>query len=361
MENLFELTKALVNIPTISGFEKDSAKRIIEVSQKYTGIQFDEVSITPHGSILLGLVCGKPGAKRLVFDAHYDTIGFMVTKHEGNGFVRVTNIGGIDTGILNAAEIELYGKRTIRAFFSSVPPHLSKSTEKVKIGELFVDTGLDDKTLREICPVGTPGGFCCETTRLQNNRIASKSLDDKICMSAILCAMKELYENRPKNIDVYAHFSCGEEKSMLGGATFADNFRADAVVVLDVNFAKEATSRLGEYIEFEKGPGVSISSTTSRVLTNAIYQCAQRHNLPLQRVVEMTSTGTNANIIGRRYTGIHAAVLSVPLRYMHTSVETVSLCDVKATAQLLAEFAADNDEEFCCIPVYVIKGGGGLI
>ena len=160
----------------------------------------------------------------------------------------------------------------------------------------------------------------------------------------------------PLQINALA-LSCGEEKSMLGGATLAQNLKADAYIVLDVNFAKEQTSRDGEYLEFEKGAGISISSATSHVLTRAIFNSAKKHAHNLQRVVEMTNTGTNANIAGRKCTGTHTAVLSIPLRYMHTSVETVSVEDCFSCAEILRDFAYDCDKEFPCESLYRIKGG----
>ena len=356
-QKFIDFVSALVNIPTVTGFEKQNAEKIADIVKKYTGIQFDSQSITPSGSVILEMTCKKPGAKRLVFDAHYDTVGFMVTKHVQNGFVQVTNLGGIDTGILYGAQAELYGKQTIRGFFTSTPPHLSKNESRADISEILIDTGLDDDTLKELCPIGTPAGFYETVLKLANGKIASKSLDDKICVAAAAKALEMLFENRPQNLDVCLHLSCGEEKSMLGGATFAQNLKADAYIVLDVNFAKEQTSRDGEYLEFEKGAGISISSATSHVLTRAIFNSAKKHAHNLQRVVEMTNTGTNANIAGRKCTGTHTAVLSIPLRYMHTSVETVSVEDCFSCAEILRDFAYDCDKEFPCESIYRIKGG----
>ncbi len=360
MEQFIKLVRDLVETPTVSGFEKQNLSRICDIAKEYTGIQ-TEVAITPAGSVLLGRMGADANAKKLVLDAHIDTIGFMVTKHYDGGFVQVTNIGGIDTGILYSHGVELYGKRTVKGFFVSTPPHLSKDNKKGEISDILIDTGLCDDELKEICPIGTPCGFESKLTHLMNGRISCKNLDDKICAAAALQAFKLFYEKESKGgVELYVHLSVGEEKSLRGGATFAYNFRADACIVLDVNFAKEKTSHDGEYLEFDKGPGVSVSAATSISFTDAIYKSALKNSHKIQRVVEMVSTGTNANVLGRKYTGTQTAVLSIPLRYMHTSVETVSVSDALECAEVLCDFARDCGNDFPVESFRVIKGGGNI-
>ena len=357
MESIFDLTQALTALPSVSGFEKKSAARLEQLAREYTGIQFDISETAPSGSLLVGIKARESGAKTLVLDAHFDTVGFIVTEHCKNGFVRLTNIGGIDAGILHAAEIELYGKETLRAFFVSTPPHLSKNAGAASVSDILADTGLSDEMLKELCPLGTPAGFRRVCSRLQNGRIASPSLDDKACIAVILETLRRLDARHTQNLNVCAHFSSGEEKSGFGASTFAYNFKADACVILDVNFAKEKDSKNGEYIEFDRGGGVSISSTTSRPLTDALISSANKHSHPFSRIVEMTNTGTNAQILARKGGGTPCAVFSVPLRYMHTSVECVSEADMISCAETLSDFILDLNADFPCEPVYLVRGG----
>ena len=357
MHKLLSLIRELTAVPTVSGYEKSGMNTLADAAVKYTGIRNPHMRILPSGSVIFGIQSKDPDAKTLVFDAHADTIGFTVTEHCGNGFVKVSAIGGIDSGILPASEAELYGKRTLRAFFTSVPPHLASSDKKTPLSELMLDTGLSDGELSELCPIGTPGGFHAPVTLLANNRIASKSLDDKLCIAAICHALKLINESVTDVINVYAHLSVGEEKSMRGASTLAENFRADGCVVLDVNFAKEQSSYPGEYIPIDGGAGLSLSASTNRAFTDAIYQSAQKHGVKCSRIVEMQSTGTNANIMGRMSTGIQTAVLSLPLKYTHTSVACASLDDVISCAKLLKCFAADCAKKFPRLSETVHKGG----
>ena len=361
-DELFSLVEKLCALPTVSGHEYMSADEIRKLSEDYADGFFDSSEITPSGSVLLWHHAKNKDAKTLLFDAHIDTVGFAVSELLGGGFVRLENIGGIDTAILKACEIEIYGKEKLRAFFSSVPPHLSKlknAEEAEKVSDTFVDTGLSDEDCRKLIPIGTPCAYVPKTVRLMNGRISSTSLDDKICIAALLETARLLSEDKIDNINVCVQLSTGEERGAKGANATA--FAAGDVcecIVLDVNFAKEAGSTPGTYIEMDKGAGLSLSACTSRELTDRIFEFAQQNNIPCQRVVELCDTGTNAQIIARVANGIKSAVLSIPLKYMHTSVETASLEDVSLCAELLGAYVRYSDKNGMSIPVYNYKEGG---
>ncbi len=337
MKELYNFLTSIVEIPTISGFESENITKIAELCLHYSGTFFDGYEILPSGSVLFCRKCGKDNAKKIVLDAHIDTIGFAVSELCGDGYVKVTNLGGVDPYILPATPVKIYGKEEIYAVFSSVPPHLSKKDEKqdLKISDLYVDTGLDDKALSEFVQVGTPVGFAERPTRLQNGIVASHSLDDKACMAAaILCCRKLVQSGKAPDCDVYVHFACGEERNALGAKTLPYILDADACIVLDVNFAKALGIESYESLVLGKGAGVSYSASTKRSFTDFIVDVAKKHGLPMQSVVEMRSTGTNATQMHRN--GIASAVLSVPLKNMHTFSEEVALSDIEACADVLS-------------------------
>jgi len=355
----FETIKLLTETLTVSGFEKQSAQKIIKIARDCTGDFFDSAKVSPTGSVVLSHSCKKPGARRFLLDAHIDTIGFAVSELCGEGFVRVCPVGGIDVNILPACEVLLYGKKTVRGFFTSVPPHLAADDKLPKISELLVDTGIPDSEINDIIPVGTPVGFASKTTRLLNGRIASPSLDDKLCAAAILRAASMLCGIELCSTDVYVIFSVGEEKTSLGAKTAFELTKPDAALVLDVNFADSAGTKPSECLKLGGGAGVSISSTTSRRLTEFIQSTAKKHGLPCQFVVEITSTGTNATQLARQGHGVPTAVLSLPLRYMHTCSETAALSDLEDCAKLLAAVISEYDKDNICVPVYIKKRGDG--
>ncbi len=361
MEELFKLIKTLCSLPTVSGHEYMSAKKIRDLSTGYADGFFDSAELASTGSVLLWHHASDKNAGTLLIDAHLDTIGFVVSGLLEGGFVRFENAGGIDTSILPACEIEIYGKETVRAFFSSVPPHLSKisgENSSTKVSDTFADTGLTKEQCEKLIPIGTPAAFLPKTDMLLNSRIASVSLDDKICMAAALEMAKMLASEKENiNVNICVQFSTGEERDARGAYASANLVDADECIVLDVNFAKEMTSKPGAYLEMEKGAGLSLSACTSRELTERIYDVARENEVSCQRIVELCDTGTNAQVLSRMGKGIKTAVLSIPIRYMHTSVETAALSDVRECARLLSVYVKHISTNGISKPVYDYKEG----
>lgn len=347
MENieLFEFLRNITGIPTVSGFEKINIEKIAKMCMDFTLGFFDGYEILPSGSILFTKVGKNKNPKKLMLDAHIDTVGFIVSEICGDGFVKVTNIGGIDPYILPATPVNILGKETVYGVFTSVPPHLADKNEKnkFKVSDLYIDTGLTDEKLHEIIDTGNPVCFNQKPEMLLNNIIASPFLDDKSCCLSAMLACRILAEkNSMPECDLYVHFSVGEEKTQLGAKTISFAVDADACIVLDVNFAYTEGVKEYESLKLGQGPGVSYSASIKRELTDFIVQTAKNYDIALQSVVEMRSTGTNASYIHRN--GLACAVLSLPLKNMHTFSETVCLDDMSHCALILAHVITDFDK-----------------
>ncbi|MBE6682188.1 MAG: M20/M25/M40 family metallo-hydrolase [Ruminococcaceae bacterium] len=354
MEKLKGFLKDLIYFPTVSGYEKMSADSIIRLCTDYYGKPFDECRITATGSIILAKKCGKKDAKKLCFDAHLDTIGFAVSEICGDGYLRLAPLGGIDANILPSSEVLILGKQRIRGIVSSIPPHLSSSDKLPAVGELLIDTGFTDEHLREVVSVGNPVMLYPHFTKLLGDRISSVSLDDKICIAAAVEALRKTDDL--ENTDIYLYFSSGEERGGNGSHHIYEEIAPDALIVLDVNFAKEKGSVDGEYGVLSEGAMMSFSAVTSIKFTRFVLECAKGEKLQL--VNEMTYTGTNADVSARVGLGIPTAVVSIPIKYMHSSVETADMNDVISCANILCNVAEEYDKSPVCIPVY-FKGGAG--
>ena len=354
MKKLKSFLKDLIYLPTVSGYEKMSAEAIIKLCSDYLGTDFDEARITATGSIILAKKCGKKDAKKLCFDAHLDTIGFAVSEICGDGYLRLAPLGGIDANILPSSEVLILGKERIKGIVSSIPPHLSSSDKLPAIGELLIDTGCTDEHLREIVSVGNPVMLYPHFTELLGDRISTISLDDKVCIAAAIEAVRNT--SNLENTDLYLYFSSGEERGGNGSHHIYEEIQPDALVVLDVNFAKEKGSVDGEYGVLSQGAMMSYSAVTSVKFTRFVESCAKGEKLQL--VNEMTWTGTNADVSARVGLGIPTAVVSIPIKYMHSSVELCDMKDVESCANILTKVAMEYDKAPVCIPVY-FKGGAG--
>ncbi len=330
----------LTEIPGVSGSEELFSDEIIKTVFEYTSF-FDKCEKLSCGGLVFSHFCGKQGAPKLLFDAHLDTVGFVVTELLSAGFVRVRPVGGVDKRLLFASEIEIYGKEKIPAVFISTPPHLAKKDgDKLPdISDIYVDTGLSEEKLSELVRIGDSCSFAYTMREHLNGIISSRSMDDRVCACAIIHAAKMLETaNKELGCDILFSFSSAEEVNGSGGEILG-KLMCDGAVVLDVNFGRDKDIHEKESYVLGDGCGVSYSCTTSRVMTDALVNCAKNAGIALHTLMEATHTGTNAHFLSNAHLGTPCAVLSIPEKYMHSAFEAVNVSDILSCASLLCAFA----------------------
>ena len=340
MEKVLEFAKQLCALPSVSGFEEMAFEGLEAICKD----MFDETYTNPAGSFTGVIRCGKKDAKILLLDAHLDEIGFIVSRVYDDGFLSVVRAGGVDPRVLSAAEVTVYGKRTVKGVFTSKPPHLQapgESAKKIELDDLYIDTGLTGEELKSLVRIGDCANARSPITELKNNYIMGKSLDDKICIAQILRAV-QLIDRSKLGVDIYCLFSSGEEIGGKGAITGAFSIDADWAVALDVCncFMPKGRESLKE-LRPGRGSVISYSSTTNRRVTTLLMDTARKYGIKFQPKGEPGHTGTNAHHIQISHSGIPCTNMSVPLRYMHTPVEVINLEDVKTGAEILARFAED--------------------
>ncbi|MBQ8393724.1 MAG: hypothetical protein IJX51_08190 [Clostridia bacterium] len=336
MDFIKESLKELCSLMTVSGFEKKSRTRLFEIARQY----FDEASEDSFGNFIFVKKSLNNNAPRLMIDAHFDMVGMMVTDILEGGFLSVTNIGGLDARILPSAEVTVYGKREIYGLISSIPPHLSKSGKGnvPKIEELYIDTGYSKDELKELVPVGSPVVINGEYTELQNGFVAAASLDDKACVCAIFDAVRRMSAEELK-YDIYATVSAQEETGKCGAALSACRIRPRMAIITDVNFGAIEGDKDYDSIVCGKGASVDISALTDRKLTRGVMRLLDKEGVPYQRICEPSYTYTNNDLVSVTGEGIPTVLMSIPLRSMHTPVETVCLKDIRSLADILIRVA----------------------
>lgn len=332
-ELLFKLSETM----SISGFEKYAADEICGLLSPF----FDEYRMMPNGNQIYIKHSKKENAPKLLLDAHIDEIGMMVAEIKEGGFIRVSALGGIDTRILLAGEVIIYGSEPVYGIVCSTPPHLQKAGENTKlpqVNELIIDTGFTAEALASKgVSLGTAVGFRPVNTELAGGFLSGKGFDNKCCVAAAAETMR-LIGDEDTGWDIYLLCACREETGAAGAKTGAFDIYPDACIVLDVNLAFVPGTERHKTVKAGDGPSVSLSAVTDRSLTRAITDCAKSNGLRCQTVVEAADTGTDANAIPFIREGIPTAVVSVPLKNMHTYSEVISVEDVADTAKLLAAF-----------------------
>lgn len=344
-EKILEIFEKLKSFMTVSGYETVNAENIAEYVISETDGFFEKSEITALGSVIFYHFSKNANAKTLLIDAHIDTIGLTVSEICG-GFLRCAPVGGNDRRILPTAEVEIYGKERIRGVFSSVPPHLADKNAKDVLpdfSDFLIDTGKSDDELKKAVFVGAPAVFMGKTERLLENKIASVHLDDKICAAAIIAACK-LASKSGVDCNVTLLLSSGEETGEGGAQTSAFVTEADGAVAVDVNFAKQRGVEDRQSSKLGDGAMISRSAATDKRMTDIVIDAAEKAKIPHKIIAEVCGTGTNGDVLNVASGGTPCAVLSIPIKYMHTPCEMCSLDDALAVANLILQIMKNFDE-----------------
>ena len=338
---LKNLITELSSLMSITGYEDNCSEKIKEIAEKC----FDEYFCDNIKNQILVKKCGRDGAPKIVIDTHFDEIGMYVAEIKDGGFLKVVNIGGLDTRILSAADVVVYGKKTINAVVASTPPHLSDpgDREKLKsVDELLIDTGYLKEELEKIVSIGTPIGFRPKYTELLNSQLAGKGFDDKACTA---CAVKAIAETPKENLagDVYLMLSAHEETDRLGGVVCGTyKIDPDYAMVVDVNLGKTPDTKSRETVEMGGGIALTLSAVTDRRLTKMTAELCEEKEIKYQRIVSATSTGTNATALSLVRGGVPVVDVGLPLKSMHTYNEILNLDDANELVKLIIAFVSSE-------------------
>ncbi len=275
--------------------------------------------------------------KTILLDAHIDQVGFIVTNVDSNGFLTVSACGGIDLRHLPTKEVIIHGKKDITGVFSATPPHLTKEEIKFdSIDKLKIDTGLNEKAADYISPgdfVTFKNGFL----PLQNSRVCSKSLDNRAgCAALVMLAERLSKKELPVNVTML--FSDSEELGLRGARTASYAVDAHSAIVIDVSFGDAPDVPAAKCGKLGEGAMIGISPILNRSITRRLEEIAQSNNIPFQREVMGSSTGTNADVISIAKSGIDCGLISIPLRNMHTDCEIVDTADILSVVDILEKF-----------------------
>lgn len=337
--NLVQTLSDLCQVPAVTGFERAGAEAVVSLLAPLV----DEVRIDKVGSVIGVRRCGQENARTVLLDAHLDQIGFVVTEVLDGGFLRFAPVGGIDPRMLLGGEVDILTDEPLYGVISCTPPHLLKPGEEdkaVPIHEMLIDTGLLDAKTR--VKVGTPIVFRQKMLQLSGDSITGKCLDDRAGVVSILYALEKLKETALA-VDLAVLISVQEETSSLGAIAGGYALRPDYAIAVDVTHAKSPDAP----DEFEYGGGVAIGlgPNLNTALSKALIRTAKAEGMDYQLEVMEGFTGTNAWDLQIAGTGAATALLSIPLRYMHTPIETIKLSDLESVGDLIYHFLRTFDGE----------------
>jgi endoglucanase len=258
----------------------------------------------------------------------------------------------VDPSIMQAADVIVYGRETLRGVVVSTPPHLRPKDEEGKlpaVDEMMVDVGYDlpAEKLEKIVPVGTPIGFAPYYTELSGGKegekcLSGKSFDNKACGAAAAYAIATT-PREALAADVCLLLSSYEETNRLGGVSAAIwRTRPICAMVVDVNLARVPDTKKFETVPFGKGVSISVSAATDRALTKATRALCDQHDIPYSMIAAPSSTGTNAATVNLVGAGVPVVDVGLPLKNMHTYEEILCEQDVRALCDLVRAFVTDG-------------------
>ncbi len=330
---MIEILKTLSDMGGISGFEYTVSPYVEKLLTPYC----DSVTVDKGGNVVGMIYAEEKDAPTVMIEAHMDGIGLMVKEITDRGFLTFVPIGGIDPRILPSAEVIVCGKEALFGVIGAKPPHLQTAEDKKKapkIEDMAIDIGMTKEDAEKLISVGDMVYFKTEAVALANGMLAGKYLDDRAGVVSLLHCLKKL---QGKKLPYHLAVLCAvqEEVGLRGAVMGTHNIAPDVAFVVDVCHGNTPDS--GSDSTFKPGSGtvLCIGPNLHPKLTETAKKLAEEKEIQLSLEVEGGDTGTDAWAAQVSRTGVATMLLSIPLRYMHTTVETLSMEDVTATGDLL--------------------------
>ena len=325
--DILELMQTLNACHGPSGNEGQVAAAIRALAAPYV----DEVTTDALGS----LICHKRGSgPRVMFAAHMDSIGFIITHIDEHGFLRFGQVGGLSAHDLPGTPVRFKnGTRGVVAVQGKV------EAKDWKLDHLYIDIGAKDRAeAAEKVRVGDTAVY--DTTPfVTGRRLFSPYLDDRIACAVLLAAMERL---KPSDNDLYFVFTTQEEVGARGARTAAYRIDPDYGIAVDVTDSDDIPDAPHE-CSSAAGKGAAIKVMDSSVICHpavvkTLEDLALARDIPYQMDV-LRFGGTDAGVIHQSRAGVYTGGISVATRYVHTPLEMADLDDIEACADLVAAFA----------------------
>ncbi|MBQ9985306.1 MAG: M20/M25/M40 family metallo-hydrolase [Oscillospiraceae bacterium] len=330
--DILSIINKLSEHPSPSGFEHSASKWL----ETYMSRFFEKTDTDSFGNVYGIRKCGKKNAKCLLLDAHIDEIGLIVTG-EKVGFLTFATLGGVDPRILPACEVTVLSNPPRDGVITVSPPHLltAKDMENaVSIEDLFIDVGAEGKSGIE---VGTPVVFTSSPVKLRENYVSARALDDRASLASILRAI-DMLKGKKLNFDIVAVASAQEELGCRGARVAGYSVDPDWAIVVDVTHGTTPGADKSSTFDCGSGVAIGVGPNMTKKMSDALIAVAKDKKIAHSIEVCAGHSGTNAWTVQTVREGIATGLLSIPLKYMHTPVETVKKNDVEAVAKLIYEF-----------------------
>jgi len=339
IDRAYHILRKIVDTPSVSGFTEPVRPVIKDFLKEYV----DEVREDVMGNVI-GVMKGSSDFKVMIA-AHMDQIGFIVRDIGSNGEIYFAPVGGWDSRVIYGRRVVIHTEKgEVTGVIAVKPPHLLRySPEEAKkapdIKNMVIDVGVGKKEEAESLGVrvGDPITLDTKTKRLGNNKATGAGFDDKACVAAMVIAAEKLAQEDVEPT-VYLVATEQEEVGLRGARTATFSINPDVGIAMDVTHAVApgVPANLVSGISLGKGPAIGIGPNFSKKLWRLICKVAEEEKIPYQLEPIPGPSGTDANAMQVTRGGVYTGLISLPLRYMHSAVEMLSLDDLVNTGRLAA-------------------------
>ncbi|MBO3757636.1 MAG: M42 family metallopeptidase [Candidatus Brockarchaeota archaeon] len=336
--NIRELVEKLILSPSISGFETEAREKISSI--------LISMGMSVESDVMGNLYGIKRGGEKykLMLAAHMDQIGIMVTNIDEKGFLYFSS-RSFDPRVIYGQKVTLYTEKgNVNGVIGAKAIHLTKPEERekaVRMEDMYIDIGANSK--EDVLNLGIRPGTVGTTTPylsdLINGKASGVGLDDKAGVAAILYATYLALSNGI-NGELYTVATVQEEVGLRGAITSSYNVKPDIAIAVDVTHSVSPgiDPNLISGVELGKGPVIGIGPNFHPKMWEKLEEVAKESNIPYQLEALPNLSGTDAAAIQVSRGGVITGLVSIPLRYMHSPVEVVSLSDIENASKLIAKF-----------------------
>lgn len=330
----------LLDAPSPSGYEQP-AQRIF---REYVAPFADEVTTDVMGNVFARISGKGKDLPRVMIVGHIDEIGLQVKYIDDKGFLYFAAVGGVDAHLTPGKRVKIHtADGPLIGIIGKKPIHLMDNKDRetvVKLEAQYIDIGAKDKKeAQKMVRTGDAVTFDSVFTRLVNDRVSSRGFDDKAGCFVVAEVLRLVKSSGKKlNVDLYGVSSVQEEIGLRGGTTSSYTVNPDIGICVEVDFATDqpdVEKKHNGEVALGKGPILARGANINPRLFELLHKSAEEEKIHIQHTAAPRATGTDANVMQISRNGAATALVKIPLRYMHTPVETVSLGDLEDAAKLI--------------------------
>ena len=331
--SLSDILTGLCGASGPAGAEGSAARLAMELLGDYAPVRRDTL-----GNVIAEL--GNPKSPiHVMLDAHIDEIGMVVTKVDDEGFLHVDRCGMPDRRTLPGAEVVVLGRKKLAGIIACMPPHLATDHKSVPdFDRIRIDIACSPERAKELVPPGSRVLIRAKTVNLLGSHVAGKALDNRSGAAAAIRCVELLDKGEKLDCRLSVALSVREEVGGQGASCAAFDLAPTHALVIDAGFALQPGAPADKCGAMGKGPMICASPVLDSGMTLALHELADKHSIPWQHDICGGRTGTNADTIAVSHGGVRCALVSVPVRNMHTPAEVCHLDDIENTAALLAHY-----------------------